>query len=270
MLILGLSGLGLQAFAKAPSSSSGKPASTQDTLDWLAKPGVKAIIYTELEPEQFMTIESENGLLSFKSCECNQPPNCPDLLAPFFTFSPEELLSAGKKPISFLGSVEVLAGAFLIAAPSIPGLPNPGALLGDLPMAGNAINPEAVFAQTMKADAIGKNITKTIQDGVAKGAPPIAVMKAGGDYSQLVSSFRTFLIGLKSRTKDEKTKLTAEEKQYYEDVASGKVKSIESCEAQTKEELDEVLTELKSIQPAPGAEAPIKRSKEAQIPVSPQ
>ena len=179
-------------------------------------------------------IESKDQLLSFKNCECNGPPECPTLMAPYYTFTPDEILARtttlkGKERV--LG--QVAGGVLLLAAPSIPGAPGSiAALLGLMGLAGTALDPADKAGKELKVDRMASNILNFYSQALRNDTNPIAVIQTGGSYGDLKKEFRTFLHALKNSDKNKKAEIKAASIQYQQDFAAGRVIPVQSCEDQ--------------------------------------
>jgi hypothetical protein len=218
-----------------------KPVKIDDlTQAWLTQPGVKAIIYTEKEPTKYLTIESDGGVLRFHSCGCGvTPPSCPDLLAPYYTFTPNELLT---NTTSFKGTIrvgaEILFGAIFLSAGSFPGITGEAAsILGGLAFIGTAMDPEGHFEAAMAEDKMARGIISTAETNLKSGQNPVAIMETSGKYADVVDNFMSFLISVKGHGNSAQRKdLANQKKTYRTDETNGETPQL-SCEEQQIEDL---------------------------------
>jgi hypothetical protein len=201
-----------------------KPVKLDDeTRNWLISPGLKSVIYTEMNSTKYLTIESDGEVLRFHSCGCGMvPPNCPLLLPEYYTFTPDELLI---HTTSFKGTIrvgtEILFGAVFLAAGSMPGLSGEAAsILGGLAFIGAAINPQAKFTQAVAQDKMASGIVKTVEKELHAGQNPVTVMETGGTFESIAQNFQGFLISVKNHgTALEKKELVAKKQSYHLDTS---------------------------------------------------
>jgi hypothetical protein len=224
---------------------------TEDARSWLLTPGVKSIIYTEMDPRSFLTIESDGTALRFKTCSDGIiPPSCPNLLAPYYSFTPEELLI---HTVGFKGSIrvglEIFAGAVFLGAGSFPGIGGEAAsILGGLAFIGTAINPQEKFSQAVIEERMAAGIVKTTEKSLDQGKNPVAVVtEAAGLYSQIEQNFKSFLIAVKNHAgKEEKRRLADEKDEYHRALANGEIKAEPTCaELKAQQDLADQLSNQK-------------------------